>query len=268
MSVHEDSGEAQAVLDEQLVGEVNLFGDPTPSAGAGEAPEAGAASVPGSEAAGGAGDDLQAVMAILEALLFVSHGPVTLERLYGALHGVQKTEVRQALRQLADEYGRAGRGLQIAEVAGGYQMVTRPDHAPWIKRLERSKPAPKLSRSALEVLAIVAYKQPLVRAEIEQIRGVDASGVLRTLLERKLIRQVGRKEAPGRPTLYGTTKFFLQHFGLRDLAELPPLREFKELGEAEQALLPVGDSPLVVGDGPSDEEPTAETYSSGSIDSQ
>jgi segregation and condensation protein B len=94
----------------------------------------------------------------------------------------------------------------------------------------------------LEALAIVAYKQPIVRAEIEQIRGVETSSVLRTLLERKLVRMVGRKEVPGRPIMYGTTKYFLEHFGLRDLSELPPLREFKELGESEQAFLPVDDT--------------------------
>src|SRR4029079_12522958 len=124
---------------------------------------------------------------------------------------------------------------------------TRPEYAPWIKALGKTKPAAKLSRSGLESLAIIAYKQPIVRGEIEAIRGVETSGVLRTLLERKLVRIVGRKDVPGRPIMYGTTKFFLQHFGLRDLAELPPLREFKELGEAEQALSLVGNEPLQMG---------------------
>jgi segregation and condensation protein B len=110
--------------------------------------------------------------------------------------------------------------------------------------LDKAKAAQKLSRSALESLAIIAYKQPLVRAEIEDIRGVETSGVLRTLLERKLVRIVGRKEVPGRPIMYGTTKFFLEHFGLQDITQLPPLREFKELGEAEQALLPMEQEPM------------------------
>jgi segregation and condensation protein B len=114
--------------------------------------------------------------------------------------------------------------------------------------LGKTKTSAKLSRSGLESLAIIAYKQPIVRAEIESIRGVETSGVLRTLLERKLVRIVGRKDVPGRPIMYGTTKFFLQHFGLRDLGELPPLREFKELGESEQAMLPVGDEPLQIGE--------------------
>jgi segregation and condensation protein B len=110
--------------------------------------------------------------------------------------------------------------------------------------MDKAKAAQKLSRSALESLAIIAYKQPLVRSEIEEIRGVETSGVLRTLCERKLVRIVGRKDVPGRPIMYGTTKFFLEHFGLQDLSQLPPLREFKELGESEQALLPIEDESL------------------------
>ena len=114
--------------------------------------------------------------------------------------------------------------------------------------MDKAKSAQMRSRSALESLAIIAYQQPLVRAEIEEIRGVETSGVLRTLCERKLVRIVGRKDVPGRPIMYGTTKFFLEHFGLQDLSQLPPLREFKELGESEQALLPIEDeSPEGVG---------------------
>jgi len=117
--------------------------------------------------------------------------------------------------------------------------MTKQEYAPWIKCLDKAKSAAKLSRSALESLAIIAYKQPIVRSEIEEIRGVETSGVVRTLLERKLVRIIGRKEVPGRPIMYGTTKFFLEHFGLNDLSQLPPLREFKELGESEQSLLPM-----------------------------
>jgi segregation and condensation protein B len=181
---------------------------------------------------------------ILEALLFVSHEPVTLERLTAALGMVSKAEVRQTLGQLQAEYEKAERGLQVSEIAGGFQMTTRPEYAPWIKSLGKTKGAPKLSRSGLESLAIIAYRQPIVRAEIEAIRGVETSGVLRTLLERKLVRIVGRKDVPGRPIMYGTTKYFLQHFGLSELGELPPLREFTELGESEQVALPVGDTPM------------------------
>ena len=181
------------------------------------------------------------IIPVLEALLFVSQEPLGLERAMMVLD-LPRAEVLQGFRRLQDSYETDGRGLQVVEVAGGYRLVTRADYAPWLKRLEKVKPAPKLSRSALEALAIVAYKQPIVRAEIEQIRGVETSSVLRTLLERKLVRMVGRKEVPGRPIMYGTTKYFLEHFGLRDLSELPPLREFKELGESEQAFLPVDDT--------------------------
>lgn len=197
--------------------------------------------------------------AILETLLFVSHEPVTMDRLIAVLGGVPKTEVRQALEQLRIDYEKSERGLQISEVAGGFQLGTRPEYAPWVKMLGKTKPSAKLSRSGLESLAIIAYKQPIVRGEIEAIRGVETSGVLRTLLERKLVRIVGRKDVPGRPIMYGTTKFFLQHFGLRDLSELPPLREFKELGEAEQAMLPVGEELLQIGEGATAIDPDADT---------
>ena len=185
--------------------------------------------------------------AIVESLLFVSAEPVPMERLMVALGTVAKSELRHALQSLREDFDREGRGVQLVELAGGFQMVTRAEYAPWIKRLAKAKASPKLSRSGMESLAIIAYKQPIVRAEIEQIRGVEVSGVLRTLLERKLIRMVGRKEMPGRPIMYGTTKLFLQQFGLSDLSQLPPLREFKELGEAEQAMLPVDDG-LEIGD--------------------
>lgn len=183
---------------------------------------------------------------VLEALLFTAHDPVSLDRVVGVMAGVPKARIRQALEELQREYAKADRGLQLVEIAGGFQLTTRAEYAPWIKAFGKSKAAPKLSRSGLESLAIIAYKQPIVRGEIEAIRGVETSGVIRTLLERKLVRIVGRKDVPGRPIMYGTTKYFLQHFGLRDLSELPPLREFKELGESEQALLPVGDEPLQV----------------------
>lgn len=185
--------------------------------------------------------------AIVESLLFVSADPVPVERLMVALGTVSKSELRHALQSLREDFDREGRGVQVVELAGGYQMVTRAEYAPWIARLAKAKASPKLSRSAMESLAIIAYKQPIVRSEIEQIRGVEVSGVLRTLLERKLIRMVGRKEVPGRPIMYGTTKLFLQQFGLNDLSQLPPLREFKELGEAEQAMLPVEEG-LQIGD--------------------
>ena len=199
-------------------------------------------------AADSALSDMRALMGILEALLFVTAEPIPVTRFLALLGAVTKQDVDQALASLAQDYEQEGRGLHLAEVAGGYRIVTKAEFAPWLKRLEKVKSPSKLSRSALESLAIIAYKQPIVRAEVEQIRGVETSGVIRTLLERKLVRIVGRKEEPGRPIMYGTTKFFLEHFGLRDLSQLPPLREFKELGESEQAMLPIDEVVAVDGE--------------------
>ncbi|MEE8613420.1 MAG: SMC-Scp complex subunit ScpB, partial [Nitrospirales bacterium] len=158
---------------------------------------------------------------VLEALLYVSHEPLILDKLTMVIGGTPKLVVHNAMRALQQDYDQEGRGLRIAEVAGGYIMVTRPDCAPWITRLQKVKASSKVSRSALETLAMIAYKQPIVRAEIEQIRGVESAGVLRTLLDQKLIRIVGRKDLPGRPMMYGTSRIFLQRFGLRDLRDLP-----------------------------------------------
>jgi segregation and condensation protein B len=188
--------------------------------------------------------DVRELKAILEAILFVSPEPVPVARLISILGTVSKAEVVQALGILTHDLDQDGRGIQLVQVAGGYRLVTKQEYGPWLKRMDKAKAAQKLSRSALESLAIIAYKQPLVRSEIEEIRGVETSGVLRTLCERKLVRIVGRKDVPGRPIMYGTTKFFLEHFGLQDLSQLPPLREFKELGDSEQALLPIDEESL------------------------
>ena len=190
--------------------------------------------------------DARELKAILEAVLFVSPEPLPVARLMSILGTVSKAEVVQALGLLTHDLDQDGRGIQLVQVAGGYRLVTKQEYGPWLKRMDKAKAAQKLSRSALESLAIIAYKQPLVRSEIEEIRGVETSGVLRTLCERKLVRIVGRKDVPGRPIMYGTTKFFLEHFGLQDLSQLPPLREFKELGDSEQALLPIEEESLAV----------------------
>ena len=190
--------------------------------------------------------DARELKAILEAVLFVSPEPLPVARLMSILGTVSKAEVVQALGILTHDLDQDGRGIQLVQVAGGYRLVTKQEYGPWLKRMDKAKAAQKLSRSALESLAIIAYKQPLVRSEIEEIRGVETSGVLRTLCERKLVRIVGRKDVPGRPIMYGTTKFFLEHFGLQDLSQLPPLREFKELGDSEQALLPIEEESLAV----------------------
>ncbi|MCY4612876.1 MAG: SMC-Scp complex subunit ScpB [Nitrospira sp.] len=175
----------------------------------------------------------QELKGIIEALLFVSPDPLLLDKVTTVLAGPPKVAVHNAMKALQHDYDQEGRGLQIVELAGGYVMITRSDCAPWITKLNKVKASAKVSRSALETLAIIAYKQPIMRAEIEQIRGVETSSVLRTLLDQKLIRIVGRKDIPGRPILYGTSKVFLQKFGLRDLRDLPPLRDFAALGQGE-----------------------------------
>jgi segregation and condensation protein B len=176
---------------------------------------------------------LDDIKATFEALLFVSHDPLTMEKLASVLEGVPKSTLKTTMQTLQEEYEQVGRGLQITEVAGGYVMVTSPEHSAAIKKLSKAKTSTKLSRSALEAMAIISYKQPITRSEIEKIRGVETSGVLRTLLDQKMIRIVGRQEIPGRPILYGTGKQFLQRFGLRDLRDLPPLKELKDLGASE-----------------------------------
>jgi segregation and condensation protein B len=201
----------------------------------------------GHDESSGAGSDAcrsAGLKGVVEALLFVSGEPVSVERLASVLEGPSRTEVIQALRALQQDYAADDRGLQVVEIAGGYQITTRVACAMWIKKLEKAKASSRLSRSAMETLAIVAYKQPLVRAEIEQIRGVDSAGVLKTLLDRRLVRILGRKDIPGRPILYGTTKQFLQNFGLKDLSELPALRDIKDLGEPDQATLLVDPADL------------------------
>jgi segregation and condensation protein B len=166
--------------------------------------------------------------ALIESLLFAAEEPLRLETLRGVLDAVEPAAIREALESLAAEYEARGGGFYLQEVAGGYQLRTRPCFHPWIRRLKGGG-SERLSRAALETLAIVAYRQPIMRVEIETLRGVDCGGVLRLLLERRLIRVMGRKEIPGRPLIYGTTRQFLEAFELRDLKDLPTLREILEL---------------------------------------
>jgi segregation and condensation protein B len=171
--------------------------------------------------------------AILESLLFAAGEPVSLARLGAVLDSVSRDELKRALAALGSDYAQNGRGIALEEVAGGYQLRTRPEFAPYIRKLLASKP-PRLSRSLLETLAIVAYRQPITRPEIEELRGVDSGGVLETLLERRLDMFAGRKHAPARPLLYATTPEFLEVFGLKDLDSLPDLKEFQEIERAAQ----------------------------------
>ena len=168
--------------------------------------------------------------AILESLLFAAGEPVPLARLAAVLDNVAREAIKQALSEMMLGYGAGARGVVLEEVAGGYQLRTPKEHALYVRKLLAAKP-PRLSRPLLETLAIIAYRQPITRPEIEQLRGVDSGGVLETLLERRLVRIAGRKEVPGRPIMYATSPEFLEVFGLRDLKGLPDLEEFKDLEE-------------------------------------
>jgi len=167
---------------------------------------------------------------IIESLLLVTEEPLTIARIKSILIEPGRKELQNALTELAAEYEARKGGFFLREVAGGYQIRTRPEYREWIKRLIQPKPL-RLSKPALETLAIIAYKQPIIRSDIEHIRGVNCGGILRMLLERKLIRILGRKEIPGRPIIYATTKQFLEIFDLKDLKDLPTPEEIATLGD-------------------------------------
>ena len=168
---------------------------------------------------------------ILESLLFVADAPLTLDRLKKILIEADSKEIRQALAELQEEYQQRQGGFDLRQVAGGYQFRSRNVYNEWITRLIEPSPV-RLSKAALETLAIIAYKQPVIRSDVEHIRGVDCGGVLRVLLERQLIRVLGRKEIPGRPLIYATTKKFLEVFDLKDLKDLPSPKEIETFGQA------------------------------------
>jgi segregation and condensation protein B len=168
------------------------------------------------------------IRSIIESLLFVADGPLTIQRLGEVLEGAEKEDVRSILDELQAELENGRRGVRLVEVAGGYQLRTAKVNADWVKKFLGGRPA-RMGRATLETLAIIAYRQPITRAEIEAIRGVDVDGVINTLLDRSLIRAVARKDVPGRPFLYGTTPEFLQLFNLKDLTHLPTLKEMEEI---------------------------------------
>jgi segregation and condensation protein B len=172
---------------------------------------------------------------ILASLLFAAGEPVSIARLAAVFDDTPRATVQKALAEMASQYAAENRGIVIDEVAGGYQMRTPKDHAGYVRKLLAARP-PRLSRPLMETVAIIAYRQPITRPEIEQLRGVDTGGVLETLLEKRLVKIAGRKEAPGRPMVYETTGEFLELFGLKDLESLPDLSEFREIERAvEQA---------------------------------
>ncbi|HBH87894.1 MAG TPA: SMC-Scp complex subunit ScpB [Syntrophaceae bacterium] len=168
--------------------------------------------------------------AIIEAIIFSSENPVPIDKIREILPDVEKVEISRLLIELMDEYEKRSGGFLLLEVAGGFQFRTRPDLGHWINKFLKGKPA-ILSRAAMETLAVVAYKQPALKSEIDRFRGVDSGSSLKGLLDRKLVRIMGRKDVPGRPIMYGTTKKFLEVFNLKDLSELPTMKEMKDLHE-------------------------------------
>jgi segregation and condensation protein B len=204
--------------------------------------------------------------AILEALIFASPDPLTPKAIYKLLDAEPKEDLQAALAELRQDYDRPG-GLQLVEVAGGYQIVTRPDLHEWVRRLFHERTTQKLSVQALETLAVIAYRQPVTALEITDIRGVNTSGVINTLLERHLVKIVGRKQVVGRPFMYATTKEFLIRFGLNDLNDLPKVEDMAEALGFEAPVLveraPSEDQlPLEEPDeeAPSDEEPSGSVH--------
>jgi len=193
---------------------------------------------------------------VIESILFISGEPVTLDTMRKLIE-IDKYNTDRLIKDLINDYSLRNGGLLIVEVAEGYQMVTNPACSPWIKKVLSTSIPKRLTQSSLETLAIVAYKQPIIKAEIEAIRGVNSDGVVKTLLERRLIKILGRKEAPGRPLMYGTTPEFLQQFGLKDLSELPTLKEFAEIDIPE----PLEAMPDELGE----QEPVPESEEAGAV---
>ncbi|WP_136513568.1 SMC-Scp complex subunit ScpB [Geomonas edaphica] len=184
----------------------------------------------------------KSLKSIVESILFIHDQPLTLDRLASILEEFERADLRAALDELIEEYEQAQRGIVLIQVAGGYQLRSRPEHGDYVRRLNKTKGV-KFSQSALETLAIVAYRQPITRAEVEYLRGVDSGGVMKSLLEKKLLRIMGKKDVPGKPLIYGTSREFLELFGLKDLNQLPTLKEIQELVRpdpfADQPALPL-----------------------------
>jgi segregation and condensation protein B len=214
---------------------------------------------------------------IVESMLFAAAAPVAIQRLTEVLNGPSAREVRRAVESLTAHYDTHERGIRLVAVAGGYQFRTAPENNEWVRALLRERPA-RLGRATLETLAVIAYKQPVTRAEIEAVRGVDADSALSTLLAKRLIRIAGRKESVGRPLLYATTAEFLEVFGLKDLHDLPALKEIgpvpetdddagaddiDEAGTTAEALEPSGDQLTAASGGADPGRPGAAERSCG-----
>lgn len=178
------------------------------------------------------------LQSVVEALLFVSEKPLSVKELESFISEASSQELRHALEAIRVSYEPGHHGIYLELVAGGYQFRTKLDKTSWVKKIQEAKPA-RMSRAQLETLAIIAYKQPVTRIEIDMIRGVDSSHLLKTLLEKKLIKIEGVKEAPGRPLIYGTTPEFLEFFNLSDLSVLPSLEQLRELRGNEKSDMPL-----------------------------
>ncbi|OGV98997.1 MAG: SMC-Scp complex subunit ScpB [Nitrospinae bacterium RIFCSPLOWO2_02_FULL_39_110] len=171
--------------------------------------------------------DLNTAKSVIENILFIADRPLSLEKIGEVFGGeIDRITLKRIMDELKTEYQDGN--IQFVEIAEGYQLCTRPEYSEWIKKFYTIDRGSRLSRPSLETLSIIAYRQPITRTEIEEIRGVDSGGVIRTLLEKSLIRNMGRKKVPGRPMMYGTARKFLEYFGLKNLSDLPTLEEFKE----------------------------------------
>lgn len=178
--------------------------------------------------------EVDIVKKIIEAILISTEEPLSLEQIQQVLEGVELEVIREQIEQLKQDYIETDRSFEINEVAGGYQIGTKTQFAQYLRKLYKSKHLERLSRPALETLAIIAYKQPVTRLDIESIRGVNVDGLIKNLLDKNLVKIKGRKEVVGRPFIYGTSRLFLKYFGLKSLEELPTIEEFKE--SADEAL--------------------------------
>ena len=205
--------------------------------------------------------DTHDLIPAVEALIFAADGPIKTESIAAALD-LPVTDISKAIEALQTDYAERPRGFFLQEVAGGYQMRTKPEYADYLRKIGRSRPF-RFSRPALETLAIIAYRQPITRAEIEYLRGVDSGSVLKTLLEKRLVRILGKKDVPGKPMIYGTTREFLELFGLPDLSSLPTLSEFSELAPDTETEALMESLPLLVdSDDPGGPDSEADTWDS------
>ncbi|PIQ84882.1 MAG: SMC-Scp complex subunit ScpB [Candidatus Omnitrophica bacterium CG11_big_fil_rev_8_21_14_0_20_43_6] len=186
----------------------------------------------------------------VEALIFASEKPITTEQIKKVLGELDAPTINKIVTELKNEYDAQNRGIRLIEIAGGFQMTTCSNFAPFLKKLFKNRYSDKLSKPALESLAIIAYKQPLTKAEIESLRNVNVDGLMKSLLDKNLIRICGRKKVPGRPFVFGTTREFLEHFGLKSLADLPKMEDFTVLAqkqeEAQSSIEPISQTDLEV----------------------